>query len=92
MTNEPNRLKKVWQAIRRRYDNLPKETKENIVFILNYSLNSVFISVFVYLVMSLWLKQSFIRFIGTYICVVIFSIYFEHYYVWLRSKWKENLL
>lgn len=91
MADDAGTLKRAWQVLRKKYDRLPKEDRENIVFILNYMLNSVPISVFVYLVMSLWIHHGVLRFLGTYICIIIFSIYFEHYYIWIRSKWKDNL-
>jgi heme/copper-type cytochrome/quinol oxidase subunit 4 len=72
------------------YDNLSSSKKETILFILNYIFNAIPISLFVYLVMSLWMDYSTLRFLSTYICTTIFLVYFEHYYVWIRSEWNKK--
>jgi len=77
------------KRLKKWYDRLKKPQKERIIFFLNYFINSFPITILVYIVMSLWFGHSLLRCVSTYLSVLVFLIYFEYYYVWLRSKWKE---
>ena len=83
-------FKDLYKLVKKKYDNLDTSIKENILFFFNYFINSVPISIFIYIVMSLRMEHNFIRLILTYICVLIFLIYFEYYYVWLRKDWNKD--
>ena len=74
------------KRIKKWFDNLSKPTKEKIFFIFNYFINAIPLSILFFIVMGLWLVFSVPRYILTYICMVIFLIYFEHYYVWLKEN------
>lgn len=82
-------LKKVFKHLKKKWDTLNKQKKERILFILNYCLNAIPLSFFVYILMSLWFPQGYFRFVGTYVCISVFLIYFEYYYVWLRRGWQD---
>jgi len=83
-------MKNPLKKIKKRYDNLNDSVKESVLFILNYILNAIPISLFIYLLMSLKLNHNTLRFLGTYVCTTIFLVYFEHYYVWIRSDWNKK--
>jgi len=77
---------KFWKDLKKWYDNLSSDKQESIVSFFNYLLNGLPVSLFVYIVMSLWLSQSLIRYFCTYVAVTIFLFYFEYYWVFLRRQ------
>jgi uncharacterized membrane-anchored protein YitT (DUF2179 family) len=81
---------KLFKSVKAWYEKKDSSSQENILFIFNYVLNSIPISIFIYLLMSLKLNHGMFRFLGTYTCTVIFLVYFEHYYVWIRSEWNKK--
>jgi hypothetical protein len=76
-----------YKYLKKKWDNLDKGKKDKFLFLLNYILNGIPLSVMIYFITSIWLSHSWYRVIGTYISVTVFLIYFEHYYVWLKTDW-----
>ena len=77
---------KLISFIKGKYEKLNQSTQETILFLLNYIFNAIPISLFIYIIMSLSMNHSILRFFSTYLCTTIFLVYFEHYFVWIRSE------
>lgn len=68
-----------------------KTYEKQIRFVGNYGLNAIFLGIAAYLLFSLWIPQSILRFLGSIVFFWCFLPYMEEYYMWFREKWREDL-
>lgn len=81
---------KVWRReLLSKWENTPLPTRVGIMVFLNHGLTAIPISIFFYLIMTLFLDHSFVRWLGTMLCCWIFTMIYEHYFLWHKGGWKD---
>lgn len=75
----------VMSRIRLFLDKHPQYMK----FVETYLFSGLMMGIFCYIIMSIWMSQSIIRFISTFIATTIGLVYIEHYWYWFKVKYKD---
>jgi len=85
--------KKIKTIILNRYTKIEEFFKQHpqyIIFLNTYGFSGLLVGIFFYIVMSIWLDVTWIRFISTIIASVIGLIYIEHYWYWFKVAYKDH--
>ena len=88
-------MKKVITFLKQKWDLINPDIQDRIVTIIfnffNYLFNALLLSIpiaIIFFVLGESFKSSYFY---SVICVWIFIPYMEHYYVWFRDKWKDDI-
>ena len=88
-----SKLKQVYIVLRKKFlakwTRIPEESRDKFFSFLNISFNFLQNAMLISIPIRLIFPVSYWK---SVICVLVILPFFEHYYVWLREEWKDNLV